>query len=346
LIINLFINSSLNWSERNIDIQQYTKWPFEDFSEIVIKEGKKQRFAMHIRYPAWAKQGYRILVNGKEMTFDSQPGSYVTIDRRWRKGDRVRVVTPMNLSLMKTPDPSSKVNVLYGPIVLAAALGNDAPIPIIETPVLVSGNQNVSDWLEMTDSSKLIFRTKDVGMPHQMTLMPFFNLYDQKHTVYFDLFTKDEWAKQKDDIERVRAERKALEEATTDFIALGEQQPEHDHNLAGENTYASAYKGRRWRIASGGEGWFSFDMKIDPDAQTKLMCTYYGSDSDRQFNVLVDGQVVGEERMKNAEAPGKFIDRVYTLPLELTTGKKTINVKFKCYEKKASAAVYDCRTIR
>ena len=61
------------------------------------------------------------------------------------------------------------------------------------------------------------------------------------------------------------------------------------------------------------------------------------------FDVLVDDKVVATEGV--IEKSGEFVQRLYTIPAELTRGKSVIRVKFLAHGGKLTAKVLDCRTL-
>src|SRR5436190_6314553 len=99
LFLNLFIASELNWKEKGIKIQQKTKFPDEEQTQLTITEGSS-RFKLMVRYPSWVKDGaLKIFVNGKAVSFTSQPSSYITLERTWKKGDVIKIMLPMHNSI-------------------------------------------------------------------------------------------------------------------------------------------------------------------------------------------------------------------------------------------------------
>ena len=62
-----------------------------------LHAGGRIRLALKIRYPAWARAGVTVRVNGRREAVSKAPGSYLTLDREWRKGDVVAVRLPMSL---------------------------------------------------------------------------------------------------------------------------------------------------------------------------------------------------------------------------------------------------------
>ena len=102
LYVNLFIPSTLNWD--NVNIEQKTDFPNEEGTNIIVtpKKGKKN-FELLVRVPGWAKQGELILmVNDKPQNATVKDG-YVSIQRTWEKGDKVKLSLPMSLHVEVLP---------------------------------------------------------------------------------------------------------------------------------------------------------------------------------------------------------------------------------------------------
>src|SRR5439155_1166878 len=79
--------------------------------------------ALKVRYPSWAASGMTVSINGKPETIGATRGSYATIERQWKTGDRIDVRLPMSLHTEAMPDDPNMIAVMYGPIVLAGDLG-------------------------------------------------------------------------------------------------------------------------------------------------------------------------------------------------------------------------------
>jgi DUF1680 family protein len=125
LYVNLFIASELNWKNKNVRIRQETKFPFDEEVTLKVTEGNSQ-FTLMIRYPFWVKEGaLKITINGKPYPSVSKPSSYVSINRKWKKGDDIRIVLPMHTRLEQLPNVPNYVAVLNGPILLAARTGTE-----------------------------------------------------------------------------------------------------------------------------------------------------------------------------------------------------------------------------
>ncbi len=103
LWVGLYLPTTAMWKEKGITLQQECRWPAER-SIIRITEGKA-RFAMKLRVPYWATEGFDVKLNGKSIATEYQPSSYVEIPvRRWRQGDVVEVIMPFTKHIHYGPD--------------------------------------------------------------------------------------------------------------------------------------------------------------------------------------------------------------------------------------------------
>ena len=206
LYVNLFIASELNWVDKGITIRQETKFPEKDTTTLKIKTEKPAKFALKIRYPDWAVDGVKVSVNGKKQTIESKPGSYFALDREWRNGDTVKVQMPMRLHTELLPDTTNQVAVLYGPIVLAGDLGTtNMPNPLARdqnqfnrtrdpaTPVLVTALDTLLKHVKSVSGKPLTFKTRGIGQPEDVTLIPFYEIHRERYTVYWTMLNKADW---------------------------------------------------------------------------------------------------------------------------------------------------------
>jgi DUF1680 family protein len=120
--VNLFISSDLNWTEKGFRLRQETKFPDAPGTTLHIGADKPVQLAVSLRIPEWL-QGGSVKINGRPVEASASPGSYLTLSRVWKTGDRIDMELPMRLRIDAMPDDPSMQAVLYGPIVLAADLG-------------------------------------------------------------------------------------------------------------------------------------------------------------------------------------------------------------------------------
>ncbi|TLP74019.1 glycoside hydrolase family 127 protein [Maribacter sp. ACAM166] len=344
LYVNLFVPSVLTWNQKNIIIKQETKYPESEKIELTIEKGDS-KFPIHIRHPGWATGGMQIKVNNTLFRHNSLPSSYITIDRNWKKGDKIEINIPMDVYTKKLPGAENSFALFYGPTLMSGGLGKEE-LSTLALPVLVTEDKPVSEWITRTSDTSFSFQTNKIGRPKDLKIIPLYSMYDQKQIVYWDSFSKEKWGNQKDAYEAELMRIEDTEKRTVDLMRLGEMQPERDHNLQGESTGVGEYAGtgRKYRDAPNG-GWFSFELKCDPNASLDLYSTYNGSDGGkRKFDILVDDRLIATEHLK-AEKPREFIDCKYPIPFDLTKGKEFITVTFKAHKDNIAGAVYGCKLV-
>jgi hypothetical protein len=72
-----------------------------------------------------------------------------------------------------------------------------------------------------------------------------------------------------------------------------------------------------------------------------LVCTYWGSDVRKTFDILVDGQKIATQTLSGSK-PGAFFDVDYKIPAELTRGKDKVTVKFQAEPGGVAGGVCGC----
>lgn len=345
LYVNLFIPSELKWKEKKIAIKQETLFPEANRTKLTIQTSKPDKFPLYIRNPKWSSNNLKIKVNGKIWVATKAGSGYWEINRTWKNGDQVEITFTMTIHTESMPDNPNRIAFLYGPVVLAAQLGKEAPDPVFGTPVLLTENRNINSWVKPEDPTPLSFKTTGIGKPADIHLKPFYKTYDQYYSVYFDYFTPTEWETRKAEYEAEKQRLKEIEESTIDNFRIGEMQPERDHNLqASERSYVDIAMGRTGREARA-NNYFSFEMKVQPDVSNSLLLTYIGDDKDRTFDILVDGTKIATVDWKGGKT-GKFYDEVYPLPADLIKDKTKIVVRIEANQGRTAGRVFGCRTIR
>jgi len=344
LYVNLFIPSRLNWKTKGVTIQQETNFPADDKIRFLIQTSGSKELTLRIRKPTWATKAVLTSVNGKLAEYTYDEDGFMVIKRRFQMNDMLELTIPMELYTESMPDNPNRIAFKYGPLVLAGLLGKERPDPVYGTPVLLTSNRNVNEWVRST-SVPLQFEMKGVGKPFDVKLKPFYQTYDQYYSVYWDYFTPDDWAKLQADYEAEKKRQKEIEERTIDNFRIGEMQPERDHNLkASERSYVDDALGRKGREARA-NNYFSFDMKVEQGAATILLLTYIGDDKDRKFDILVDGIKIQTIEWKGGKT-GKFYDFEYPIPAELLKDKSKITVRIEANYGKTAGRVFGARTVK
>jgi len=176
LYVNLYVPSTLKWTEKNITITQTTAYPKEDHTLLTIQGNG--RFDLNVRVPHWATEGFFIKINGKAKKINAVPGSYFTVNRKWKDGDRVELRMPFKFYLEPVMDQQNIASLFYGPVLLAA-----------------QESETLKEWRKVTlnakdlsksitgDAEKLEFNIDGV------VFKPFYETYG-RHSVYLDVALK------------------------------------------------------------------------------------------------------------------------------------------------------------
>ncbi|MFI5386319.1 MAG: beta-L-arabinofuranosidase domain-containing protein [Fimbriimonadales bacterium] len=345
--VTQFIPTELNWKENGLRVRQETNFPDDGAVALHLSLDKPRKFAILIRHPGWATEPFDIKVNGRVAAHAAKPGTFVSISRTWKSGDRVEFVVPMQVRSEAMPDNPKRVALLYGPLVLAADLG-PAKGPMPRTPVLVTGDKPVAEWIRgprMVSYSPTIYFLAEVGRPDQLTLRPFYAIHHNRYATYFDLFTEDEWQKAEADYRAEEARVRDLEARTIDSMRIGQMQPERDHNLKSEKNDVRGANGRGFRTPLDG-GWMEFEMKADPNVPVDLVITYWGNERLQPgFEILVDGTKIATEAL-GGKPHNVFFDMTYALPEELTKGKSKVTVRIQSIEHKSGGSIAGSRVVK
>ncbi|MFZ2642033.1 MAG: beta-L-arabinofuranosidase domain-containing protein [Verrucomicrobiia bacterium] len=360
LYVNLFIASELTWKEKGLVLRQETRFPEQDTTRLSLQCEKPVPLSLRIRRPAWAGVMV-VLLNGKRVEAPPLADGYVELRREWKNGDRVEVRLPMSLRLEPMPDDPNRVAICYGPVVLAGALGSEGivpPMPYAKSqsdffkgktappaPVLLTQGRPVSEWIEAVPGKPLTFTTKGVGKPRDVTLVAFHTLPPQRYTIYWDLFTREQWDKRRAAIDADERRERELNARTVDVVRIGEFEPERAHNFKGERSDAGVFDGRLWRHARDG-GSFAYEMKVPSGVSAILLCTYWGGDGGkREFDILVDKEKIATQTLAKNK-PGEFFDVEYPIPARLTAGKLRVTIKFQAHPHATAGGVFGLRVLK
>jgi uncharacterized protein len=218
LFVNLFIPSELDWAEKGFKLRQETAYPRSQHTALIVIAARPATLAMRLRIPSWLRSAPTVTINGKVLDASAAPGSYLTLNRVWKAGDRVEMELPMHLRVEAMPDDSRLQAFLYGPLVLAGDLGGEGlteshivgpnlrvgapnveqngsplaavnrtpPVPDLEIPTFRTSGGDPSSWIKPTDKPQ-VFRT--TGQKKDVTLLPLNSLFDRRYSVYWEVET-------------------------------------------------------------------------------------------------------------------------------------------------------------
>jgi Beta-L-arabinofuranosidase, GH127 middle domain/Beta-L-arabinofuranosidase, GH127 catalytic domain len=113
--------SSLLSPGTSVEIEEETDYPFAEEIALHVNPAPAAEFALHLRIPAWA-QGAQAWVNHRP-TAPCEPGTFFSITRHWKPGDRVDLRFPMRPRITRWDRNSMAVE--RGPLIFSLALTED-----------------------------------------------------------------------------------------------------------------------------------------------------------------------------------------------------------------------------
>ena len=364
LYVNLYIPSRLEWAAEGVQVEQQTDYPREDTVRLRLSMNAPKSFGLSLRVPGWVAGNVEARVNGEPVPATdtkptgTKPASWLTLERTWKDGDLIEVRLPMALHTMSLPDDAETMAVLYGPVVLAGVVDERAGLgaivepvheaiaayPLSLPPLYIAGDPNAPEaWLKPVEGKRLTFTAP--GQPRIKILAPFSDIVNERYALYYAVVEQGSGRHRELELAAERWER----EIDRVFIYPNEalkDASEQKHGLKTKDSSSGAVPGTAsiYRHATPG-GWFEWKMKVLPDAPASLLCTYWGSDVGRTFDVLVDGTLLKTEQLNNLK-PGSMVDVEYALPQELTRGKNEVPVRFLANHNTMAGGVFGCATLR
>ncbi|MFV0310807.1 MAG: beta-L-arabinofuranosidase domain-containing protein [Dysgonomonas sp.] len=362
LYVNLFIPSRLNWKEKNVEVIQENSFPDEAKTQLTINPEKATTFSLKLRYPAWVEKGtLKVTVNGKDYPVSQDPASYISIDRKWEKGDKVVVEMPMRITLEQLPDKSNYYSIFYGPVTLAAKTGTEdmtglfaddsrgghiahgRQIPMKDMPIIVSDPDKIASLVKPVQGKPLTFHLSGL-YPEKYTagleLIPFFRLHESRYIIYWPQATAEGVKEIQQKIEDEEKERIKLDGITADKVVCGEQQPESDHFIQSDKSNTGFIEDIHWREA---RGWFSYQLKNAGKNANYLYLKYFDRDQNRSFDVFVNGRKVASLSLKGDGGDNLFTS-TYPVP-ESEKGKEILDVKIVAAPNSVTTKIAEVRVL-
>jgi hypothetical protein len=112
---------------QEISIGQQTTYPKDGEIRVGLSLAKPERFELRLRIPAWSARS-SVAVNGAAQA--ASAGTYVSLDREWKSGDRIEIALDMSPHFWAGErEQDAKTSVYRGPLLLAFdTIHNDADI--------------------------------------------------------------------------------------------------------------------------------------------------------------------------------------------------------------------------
>lgn len=350
--VNMFWASEL---ERDgIHIKQAANMPNEDTVTFEVKKAKSGT-VLRLRKPDWLAGEAVIKVNDKKVELQEEKG-YFKVEVK--SGDKVSYQMPMEMVAYPMPDKPNLIAFKYGPVVLSAKLtasnmeaSNPNGIlvrvgtfdPNAQT-VITTQNMSTDEWLknlsknmvrvEDGKNGEIQFALKNVDSEsEELIYSPHYMRYKERYGIYMYMEEPDSQASQ----DRILANKEVIrnQEMSIDYLdSFDANNSEAAKNQQGENTQVGSHLGKTYRDGQK-NGWFSYDMKIDKDAEHNyLNCVFFSGDRGRKFDIMVDGTVLaGPYDYSDAPSGNEFYTYTVEIPKEIIAkaedGKVTVRFQSK-----------------
>ncbi|MBN1759595.1 MAG: glycoside hydrolase family 127 protein [Chitinispirillaceae bacterium] len=208
LYVNLFIASELDWKDKGITIRQETEFPDEEMSVLTVGVDAPTQFKLRIRHPYWATRGGMVVfAGGDTIGLDSEPSSYIEVERTWNDGDVVTIVMKMNWAIEPLNNVPSWIAIRRGPIVMGAKTSsNDMPGLIAgdarfghspggtlpdpnSAPKLRINGATFGNEFTQVDNEPMRYRAPGIfqnSANGNMVFEPFFRIHDSRYIMYWN----------------------------------------------------------------------------------------------------------------------------------------------------------------
>jgi DUF1680 family protein len=176
--VNLFTPSSVRWTDNSgkYGLKQETKYPFDNKIQIQVSASSPKEYTLYVRIPAWATPNPVLMVNGKRVSTEVQPGTFASMRNTWKDGDRVELELPMPLRLEAVDaNHPDVVALMQGPLVLMAVAESQ---PTFDRNALLqakAANNATGDWLANSAEGKSI------------AMRPFMKIDKESYSTYVQL---------------------------------------------------------------------------------------------------------------------------------------------------------------
>jgi DUF1680 family protein len=124
IYIDLYAPSAIEHQTKKgkLAFEMITDFPYDKKVNIKINNSEPVEAKVRIRIPSWAIKKMAVIVNGKTAG-TGKPGSYLTLNRQWKKGDLISFSLPAGLKTTKYEGLEDayrgRYALEYGPVLMA-----------------------------------------------------------------------------------------------------------------------------------------------------------------------------------------------------------------------------------
>lgn len=199
LMINLFVNSELQWNDAGLTLEQQSALPDSGGIALTLNFDQPKSFKLLIRKPCWADTAV-FRINDEIVNPETDEKGYWTIEKTWLTENEIRINIPLRIRAEGLIGSNEYVALTYGPYVLAGRLGKeqlptnfwptDDPfarnqIPVENVPSFSIPIDSISKHVIRITNDTLRFRIMLNGFPTNLVLEPFFRIHFERYAIYW-----------------------------------------------------------------------------------------------------------------------------------------------------------------
>lgn len=173
LWINNYIPSQLMWRNQGVVLDQIGDLMQDPMIVFTLKTEQPTVLNLHFLIPSWAASGSSLRVNGESVSLP-EAGSFVSVNRKWKTGDRVELQLEKDFYFREMPDDTDVLAFFYGPSLLA-----------FKTPremILKGTKSTMLDSLSRDKVSENSFTLRNGG--NSYSLMPLYEVTGESYGAY------------------------------------------------------------------------------------------------------------------------------------------------------------------
>ena len=119
----------------SLKIRQETDYPSTGHVAIHLDPSKPATFPLQLRIPKWCRSA-KVAINGEPLNKPITPGTFVTLARQWKSGDRVTLDMPMEFRfVLGRKRQAGRAAIMRGPVVFCLNPANVAASSGVDVPV-------------------------------------------------------------------------------------------------------------------------------------------------------------------------------------------------------------------
>lgn len=172
----MFVPSKVTWNygDNEVKVEQETGFPESETTTLTVQPSRSETFNIRFRVPRWCN-GATAEINNTKQGVAYAPGTWATLRRTWKMGDRVTIRLPMQLTLVPIDKQHpNRIAVMRGPVVLVRD----------QNPHLILKKADLASNL-VPEAKPLNFRL--TNQPNEI-FVPFYQMgYQQPYSMYFDI---------------------------------------------------------------------------------------------------------------------------------------------------------------